>query len=280
MPLKGTPACASGHLTLALTSGGRTVAESSRPSFDLLADWTYYGLTKEKKRVAAWINFAVKGDGMVAGEPYQLDLTTSNPACEVQIGIDSSGPVPILAKKILMPDPAQPIRLVSTEQAWIYERTQAWPLVSAHSRWRSFDNQEESLAFASARPPDDLDVVSYVGPERKQPDGAPATVGSIVKAPGNTKFKTSGQTESLVVVSENVDDGWGATVDGDEVPIAKVDGALLGVFVPPGQHEVELNYLPVSFRIGRGISLAALLLVLIFVLPIGGLLRFGDRKKG
>jgi hypothetical protein len=281
LPLRGNPACASGHISLSLMSGGRTIAKSSRPSFDLLADWVDYGLTHKKSRLAVWVVFAIKGESLVAGDPYRLNLAASNPACKVEIGLKDQSPVPSPAKQLLVPDPTQPIRLASTDQAWIYERTQAWPLVSAHSRWRSFENQSDALAFASTRGADELDVVAYVGRERKQPTaGAPADIRSIVKGPGNTKFETSGQTESLIVVSENVDDGWRATVDGDEVPIVKVDGALLGVFVPPGRHEIELNYLPLSFRLGRGISLVALLLIIAFVLPPGGLLRLGNRKKG
>ena len=33
-------------------------------------------------------------------------------------------------------------------------------------------------------------------------------------------------------------------VDGEPAPIVPVDGALIGVFVPPGQHTVTLDYLP------------------------------------
>ncbi|MDD5556452.1 MAG: hypothetical protein PHN82_04280 [bacterium] len=38
----------------------------------------------------------------------------------------------------------------------------------------------------------------------------------------------------------------------DPDAIHPVNGILRGVFVPPGEHEVTLTYLPASFRIGLG----------------------------
>lgn len=54
--------------------------------------------------------------------------------------------------------------------------------------------------------------------------------------------------------------GWTATLDGFPVPLIQANGAGRAVFVPPGDHEVALHYLPASFLWGAavaGLALAA-----------------------
>lgn len=50
--------------------------------------------------------------------------------------------------------------------------------------------------------------------------------------------------ENLVFFSVPYDPGFSAKVDGDEVIIEKVDGGLMAVPVPAGQHTIEFSYLP------------------------------------
>jgi uncharacterized membrane protein YfhO len=62
-----------------------------------------------------------------------------------------------------------------------------------------------------------------------------------------------------VVVSQNLAAGWTARVDGKPAPLVAVDGALMGVFVPAGEHAVALDYLPHSFLAGSVITAASFL---------------------
>ncbi len=55
-----------------------------------------------------------------------------------------------------------------------------------------------------------------------------------VKAPQTT----------LLVVLENWDQGWRATVDGKPAPIRRAFGAFMALRVPAGQHRVALDYFP------------------------------------
>jgi uncharacterized membrane protein YfhO len=83
------------------------------------------------------------------------------------------------------------------------------------------------------------------------------------------RAEVAGAAESLLVVSQNLADGWRATIDGKPAPIVAVDGALIGVFVPPGDHTVTLRYLPRTFLAGAGITGVALAAVaLTIALPI------------
>ena len=59
--------------------------------------------------------------------------------------------------------------------------------------------------------------------------------------------------------------GWRATVDGNVPPVARVDLALMGVVVPPGDRELRLSFGSNSFRIGSALTLAGLVLASLLV---------------
>ena len=63
----------------------------------------------------------------------------------------------------------------------------------------------------------------------------------------------------LVVISQSFTTGWVARVDGQVVEIREVDGALEGVPVAGGRHEIRLSYLPRSFVAGSILSFVGLL---------------------
>ena len=241
VPLRATSKrCRGAFVTLTILSGGRVVAETTRPAFD----------------VGGWSGFAVLARSLEAGDPYRFTTTTDKPACSVDVGLTG----PRAARQLLIEDPGQAIRLVSTEQSWIYERPSAWPLVSVHGRWRSFPDQASLLAWAVARPPEDADVAPFVGDGHPPaPSGASAPQLLSSRISDNTvRAEVTGAADTLLVVSQNLADGWRAEVDGRPAPIVAVDGALIGVFVPPGRHMVTLDYLPRTFVAGAGITGAAL----------------------
>lgn len=236
--------CDRALVRLSLVSGGRTLATSSRSGFDVAGGWT---------------GFALLGRELAAGDPYRLAVASDQRGCGVDVGMVGSR----VARQPLIEDPDQAIRLVSTEQAWIYERPSAWELVSAHGRWRAFPTQADLLAWAASRPPEDADVAAFVstgGPAPEPEAGPPPVISSSRIADNFVRAEVSGQATALVVVSQNFADGWTARVDGRPAPIVAVDGALMGVFVPPGRHTVVLDYLPRSFVVGSAVSGVALLL--------------------
>lgn len=78
--------------------------------------------------------------------------------------------------------------------------------------------------------------------------------------------------ESAMLVLTDTDyPGWSATVDGEQVPIQRVNGAFRGVGVAAGEHDVSFVYRPASLGRGAIISGAAFLVVL-------GLLGLGRRS--
>jgi hypothetical protein len=64
-----------------------------------------------------------------------------------------------------------------------------------------------------------------------------------------------------LVLSDAFYPGWQATVDGKPVKIYRADYAFRAVPLPEGTHLVRFAYYPLSYRLGRSISLATLLLI-------------------
>lgn len=57
------------------------------------------------------------------------------------------------------------------------------------------------------------------------------------------------------------DEGWTIVVDGkEETPVKMLEG-FIGVRLSPGEHLIEMNYMPVGLKPGIWISLASLVLM-------------------
>jgi hypothetical protein len=257
LPLRGSGSCQRGSVRVRVHRPDGGVAASVRPVHDLNG---------------TWLPFAVDGQGLAAGDLYRVGIASTTDACKIEAGV-TDGPPPRVARRELAPDAAAPVHLVSTDQAWIYERPGAWPVVSSHTRWRAFDHQADALPWALGRERSERDVVAYVGAGRDGgTGGAPAAVSGLRLGDEHIRFRTDGSQPSLIVVSQNGGDGWQATVDGKPTPTVAVDGALLGVFVAPGRHDVRLDYRP--WHVTAGLALTG-----IAVVVCGSALVFDRRRR-
>ncbi|HVE92152.1 MAG TPA: hypothetical protein VNE62_07615, partial [Actinomycetota bacterium] len=228
-----------GRVTVSVTAHGRT-RSASRPAFDARGDW---------------MSFAMVAEDLRAGDPAVVDVAASDPSCALETGASRSK----LALRLLGPDPALPLKVVSTEQAWIYERVNALPLVRSHAVWKTFPDQKTLLPHALLRPPSELNEALLVEPAPDPKPGArPARIGPVDWDGDRIEFSTDGPDETLVVVAQNGDRGWTATVDGAPRRVLLAHGVLMGIMVPGGSHRVELRYRPASHRAGTAISAVAL----------------------
>ena len=62
----------------------------------------------------------------------------------------------------------------------------------------------------------------------------------------------------MVIVADTFYPGWVATVDGKEVPIVEAYGAIRGIVVEAGGHNIEMKFKPKSVFVGAGLTLCAL----------------------
>jgi hypothetical protein len=71
------------------------------------------------------------------------------------------------------------------------------------------------------------------------------------------RFKANASRNALLVTGEKYADGWKATVDGRPAEIQRVDYVLRGVYLTPGTHEVSFVFDPMSFKIGKWLTLSS-----------------------
>lgn len=82
---------------------------------------------------------------------------------------------------------------------------------------------------------------------------------------GYIKGDITVETNELMFTSIPYDKGWEAYVDGEQVEAASFAGAFLVVPMDEGTHTVELIYKPRGLKTGVGISLASLVMIMIYI---------------
>jgi hypothetical protein len=101
-------------------------------------------------------------------------------------------------------------------------------------------------------------------------DLRPAQV--IEYQPNRVVVRTEAGPAGYLVLADVWYPGWRCTVDGREATLYRADYLFRGVALPEGEHTVAFTFEPVSYRVGRIVSAAALAGVL-------GLLLFGAVRK-
>lgn len=82
-------------------------------------------------------------------------------------------------------------------------------------------------------------------------------------SPNIVKLKTETLSDEVLVLADQYEKGWKATIDGKASDISPANLIFRAVKVPAGAHEVVFSYYPKSFDKGLKISLASLLLIFI-----------------
>ena len=100
-------------------------------------------------------------------------------------------------------------------------------------------------------------------------------------SPNHLRYNVSTPAKGVAVFSEiYYPAGWKAYVDGEEKPILRADYVLRALLIDEGEHEVEFVFAPDSFVVGRDISLASS--IAIIVLLAGAVLYsilFANKRK-
>jgi len=103
---------------------------------------------------------------------------------------------------------------------------------------------------------------------------APAPAGGRVavrsRAAHAITLEVDSPAPAVLASSEVFYPGWETRVDGAPAPTLLVNTAFRGTVVPAGRHEVVMTYVPHSFRLGLGLSMATLLVVIALWWPRRG----------
>lgn len=86
-------------------------------------------------------------------------------------------------------------------------------------------------------------------------------------APNRLTYKTDNAQDGIAVFSEiYYPDGWHATIDGQPAELARADYILRAMYVPAGQHTLEMRFDPTSLHVTESIAYGALALLVIGII--------------
>ena len=86
-------------------------------------------------------------------------------------------------------------------------------------------------------------------------------------APNRLTYETNNAQDGIAVFSEiYYPDGWHVTIDGQPAELACADYILRTMYVPAGQHTIEMRFDPTSLHVTEGIAYGALALLVIGII--------------
>ena len=138
---------------------------------------------------------------------------------------------------------------------------------------------EEEIARIAGLNPATQAVVHTEFQETLGRVNAPGASDVTLKAyhPEGSDYKVNSQRGGLLVLSEvHYPVGWTAEVDGEEVPLVRVNYILFGLEVPAGEHDVQLSFTPEGWGTAKMLSRAGSLLLAAL---LGLSIRFGSRES-
>ncbi len=107
---------------------------------------------------------------------------------------------------------------------------------------------------------------AMTGPEARTAMAAPEAR-IMVDEPARVVVSASTGAPAWLVLTDTWFPGWRARLDGADVAVQRADHAFRAVALPPGRHEVEFAFTPRGLRPGVAISLAALAILGVLLLP-------------
>jgi hypothetical protein len=160
------------------------------------------------------------------------------------------------------PAPMQPI--IDQEGYWVWENEEVLPRTYVPATVRPAPAGRELLRLLGA---DSFNPrqVAYLDNPPSLPALCKGSAEIIVEESSNhLSIQLDMETRGLVVLSDLWYPGWEATLDGQPLPILRVNHALRGVVVPAGQGKLDFNYRPSGFTVGVRLCLSGLVGLLLW----------------
>jgi hypothetical protein len=163
----------------------------------------------------------------------------------------------------------------------VYEDRRATILASSEARtraelWSGYivaDDQAAILARLKRDPSAILQapmveigqLPAELPPSASQPVRAPVPIAAYT--PNAVELRFNADAGGLLVLKDVYAAGWSASMNGQDVPVVRVNGLVRGVYVPAaGQYTLRFTYRPASFVSGLYLSLATAALLAILAL--------------
>ncbi len=103
------------------------------------------------------------------------------------------------------------------------------------------------------------------------PTAGPRPVEVREYRPGHVVVAASLASDGALILLEDWHPGWSASVDGRPWPVYPADHAFLGLRLPPGEHEVRLDFAPQSWSLG--LLVAGATAAVVVLVALGGVLQ-------
>jgi len=74
-----------------------------------------------------------------------------------------------------------------------------------------------------------------------------------------SEFLVKTTQQAFLVINDTYSPGWKGTIDGRRTPVYRVNGAMRGILIPPGEHVVRMWYNPIIYIVGFCLSVIGVL---------------------
>lgn len=209
-----------------------------------------------KVPAGALVNIAVAGEDLPASQPITMRLWWSGVSGPITLGTDGSQ----LACAPVRPLP-DGLKLVYADAgSIIYQRLTALPRI----RWASRDvvvtnSTAQINALQSGLAPDTV-LLDQPGPSAA---GQPAKVTVLNDVGGAIDVSVEANGTGYLVVADAMQvPGWSVTIDGSKASLVPANHAMVAVPVPAGDHIVRFRYHPPLQKLGFGITIGSLVVVI------------------
>lgn len=113
---------------------------------------------------------------------------------------------------------------------------------------------------------------------QSRPQDSMSVVRITAYEPNRLTYDVTSSSGGVIVFSEVYYPGWTATVDGQDVPVGRVNHILRAINVKPGRHTVVLSFFPKSVDMTETIAYSAYAL-LVIVVALLVFIEYRKRKK-
>jgi hypothetical protein len=138
----------------------------------------------------------------------------------------------------------------------VYQRLGALPRIRWASSSEVVEDADERVRALTSGIPDDKVLIEDL--DAPAADGGGAEVTPLSDVPEKIAAQVDAEGAGYLVVADAlVRDGWTATVDGEEADLVLGNHALASVWVPAGDHRVELTYTAPGLRSGTAVSVVS-----------------------
>ena len=115
------------------------------------------------------------------------------------------------------------------------------------------------LLAAGVVDPRETALIEEEPPPLAQPaDPSVDRVTVVERGPDRLRLRVHAGAAGLVMLSETYDQGWSASLNGEDVPVLVADHVLRAVAVPAGTHTIELFYDSTPLRVGGAVTLGTI----------------------